>query len=191
MKKRSSPAALVLLLLLTTLTGWAQSSVPLVPDRMTFADISVRLDDDARRIVQQDVNALLANRQYWTAKLDRVVLYFPVIEATLAVLSDGGFAGQQLADAYDAYLGWLIGFIGVELAPGPHPDSEWAAQRQRELRAIDASRYPTSAANLKVLRGSFGLRWRNGVAAPMDHAFEASLNAILAGLSFLHSPPRC
>lgn len=83
MKKRSSPAALVLLLLLTTLTGWAQSSVPLVPDRMTFADISVRLDDDARRIVQQDVNALLANRQYWTAKLDRVVLYFPVIEAIL------------------------------------------------------------------------------------------------------------
>jgi membrane-bound lytic murein transglycosylase D len=50
---------------------------------MTFADISVRLDDNARRIIQQDVNALLANRQYWTAKLDRVVLYFPIIEAIL------------------------------------------------------------------------------------------------------------
>ncbi|PRY39244.1 membrane-bound lytic murein transglycosylase D [Spirosoma oryzae] len=61
----------------------AQLSPPIVPDRLTFADISVRLDDNARRIVQQDVNALLANRQYWTAKLDRVVLYFPVIEAIL------------------------------------------------------------------------------------------------------------
>ena len=33
--------------------------------------------------MQQDVNALVANRQYWTAKLDRVVLYFPMIEAIL------------------------------------------------------------------------------------------------------------
>ena len=68
------------------LTSWlasAQTSVPVVPERLTFADISVRLDADARRIVQQDVNALLANRQYWTAKLDRVVLYFPMIEAIL------------------------------------------------------------------------------------------------------------
>lgn len=61
----------------------AQTSAPTVPDRLTFADISVRLDDNARRIVQQDVNALLANRQYWIAKLDRVVLYFPLIEAIL------------------------------------------------------------------------------------------------------------
>ena len=61
----------------------AQNSVPVVPEQVTFADISVRLDPDARRIVQQDVNALLANRQYWMAKLDRVVLYFPMIEAIL------------------------------------------------------------------------------------------------------------
>lgn len=61
----------------------AQTSVPVVPEQVTFADISVRLDPDARRIVQQDVNALLANRQYWMAKLDRVVLYFPMIEAIL------------------------------------------------------------------------------------------------------------
>jgi len=74
---------LFFLLWLTAGVVSAQVSPPTVPDRMTFADISVRLDDNARRIVQQDVNALLANRQYWTAKLDRVVLYFPVIEAIL------------------------------------------------------------------------------------------------------------
>ncbi|WP_460938816.1 LysM peptidoglycan-binding domain-containing protein [Spirosoma humi] len=59
------------------------TSIPTVPEQVTFADISVRLNPDARRIVQQDVNALLANRQYWTAKLDRVVLYFPMIESIL------------------------------------------------------------------------------------------------------------
>lgn len=71
------------LLLLTNFVASAQTAVPTVPELVTFADISVRLDPDARRIVQQDVNALLANRQYWTAKLDRVTLYFPMIEAIL------------------------------------------------------------------------------------------------------------
>ncbi|WP_365982235.1 LysM peptidoglycan-binding domain-containing protein [Spirosoma sp.] len=74
---------LTLLFLLTGMLASAQVSVPVVPEQLTFADISVRLDPDARRIVQQDVNALLSNRQYWTAKLDRVVLYFPMIEAIL------------------------------------------------------------------------------------------------------------
>ena len=71
-------------LLLTGLTVLAQPSpVPAVPTQLSFANISVQLDPDARRIVQQDVNALMANRQYWIAKLDRVALYFPVIEAIL------------------------------------------------------------------------------------------------------------
>jgi membrane-bound lytic murein transglycosylase D len=75
--------SLTLLITLFSLVASAQTSVPVVPEQLTFADISVRLDPDARRLVQQDVNALLANRQYWVAKLDRVVLYFPMIEAIL------------------------------------------------------------------------------------------------------------
>ncbi|GAB3506692.1 hypothetical protein GCM10027341_40140 [Spirosoma knui] len=81
MKKLTYP--LTLFLLLIGYIASAQTSVPTVPEQLSFADISVRLDPDARRIVQQDVNALLANRQYWTAKLDRVALYFPMIEAIL------------------------------------------------------------------------------------------------------------
>lgn len=79
--------ALTLPCVLTGFAALAQTSVstsvPVVPEQVAFADISVRFDPDARRIVQQDVNALLANRQYWTAKLDRVALYFPIIEAIL------------------------------------------------------------------------------------------------------------
>jgi membrane-bound lytic murein transglycosylase D len=72
-----------LVFVLLSFAGLAQTSVPVVPEQVTFADISVRLDPEARKLVQQDVNALLANRQYWMAKLDRVVLYFPMIEAIL------------------------------------------------------------------------------------------------------------
>ena len=77
-------SSLTLLLTLVSLLVGAQSvSVPVVPEQVTFADILVRLDPDARRIVQQDVNALLASNQYWTAKLDRVAIYFPMIEAIM------------------------------------------------------------------------------------------------------------
>lgn len=72
-------------LLLFLLAGFVASAqnTPVVPERVTFADISVQLDPDARRLVQQDVNALFSNKQYWMAKLDRVVLYFPMIESIL------------------------------------------------------------------------------------------------------------
>ena len=72
-----------LLFLLAGYSALAQVSVPTVPERLTFAGISVQLDPDAQRIIQQDVKALMANRQYWTAKLDRVILYFPLIEGIL------------------------------------------------------------------------------------------------------------
>lgn len=77
--------SLTLLFAFVQLPASAQTmTIPVVPEQVRFADMTVRLDNDARRIVQQDVNALVANRQYWTAKLDRAVLYFPLIEAILA-----------------------------------------------------------------------------------------------------------
>lgn len=74
---------LTLFLLLLGANTLAQTSTPTVPEQVSLANLSVRFDADARRVVQQDVDALLANRQYWTAKLDRVALYFPLIESIL------------------------------------------------------------------------------------------------------------
>lgn len=81
MKKQTY--SFLLLFLLIQWGAFAQTGSPTVPERVTFADITVALDPDARRLVQQDVNALMANQQYWVAKLDRVVLYFPLIESIL------------------------------------------------------------------------------------------------------------
>ncbi|WP_234735647.1 LysM peptidoglycan-binding domain-containing protein [Tellurirhabdus bombi] len=76
----------IFLSFVTTLTfqqATAQTT-PQVPDQVQFADMTVRFDNGAKRIIQQDINALiLSNKRYWEAKLDRVVLYFPVIEAAL------------------------------------------------------------------------------------------------------------
>lgn len=84
MKKQTY--SFLLLFLLMGFLAPAQS-VPVVPEQVLFADITVELDPNARKIIQQDVNSLMSNQQYWTAKLDRVVLYFPLIESIL--ISEG------------------------------------------------------------------------------------------------------
>lgn len=73
----------LLVVFVSTLAVAQPPAVPSVPPRTEFAGISIQLDEEARRLIQQDINALYANRQYWNAKLDRVVLYFPIIEAIL------------------------------------------------------------------------------------------------------------
>ncbi|RRB00066.1 LysM peptidoglycan-binding domain-containing protein [Larkinella rosea] len=56
-----------------------------VPESIQFADLNVRFDESARRIIRQDITSLIqSNKKYWEAKLDRVVLYFPLIESILA-----------------------------------------------------------------------------------------------------------
>ena len=79
MNKRLLP----LLLLFTGFAASAQTTSPTAPEQLDFAGISVHFDEGARRVVQQDINALLANRKFWEAKLDRAVLYFPIMEAAL------------------------------------------------------------------------------------------------------------
>jgi membrane-bound lytic murein transglycosylase D len=63
---------------------WAQApSVPNVPRSVGFAGMNVQLDEDARAVVQADVKALLANKKFWEAKLDRCLLFFPIVEGIL------------------------------------------------------------------------------------------------------------
>ncbi len=74
---------LLLVCLLLSRSLAAQTTPPTAPERLDFAGILVHFDPDARQIMQQDINALLANQRYWQAKLDRVLLYFPIMEAIL------------------------------------------------------------------------------------------------------------
>ncbi len=55
-----------------------------VPESIEFAGVSINIPKDAQGIIQNDIKTLLSNRTYLNAKLDRVSLYFPIIETTLA-----------------------------------------------------------------------------------------------------------
>ncbi len=70
----------LLLLILTTGLARAENAVPRVPAQMEFGDMKLKLSEAARKEIQRDVNALHSSRKYFDIKLDRVNLYFPIIE---------------------------------------------------------------------------------------------------------------
>ncbi len=77
---------IALLLLLASIEGvFAQQAIlPEVPKKLEFAGVSIKLDADAQRLVQKEVNSLLTpENKYLLDKLERMQWYFPIIENIL------------------------------------------------------------------------------------------------------------
>lgn len=107
-----------------------------------------------------------------------------LIERMLRVLTDAGFAGARLGQAFSVVTAAQIGFVTLEFAPVPQDDVEqWSNEMRARIFSVDASRHPLLARNVKQMANrSFSLRWENGVTAPMDHAFELYVDTVIAGL---------
>jgi membrane-bound lytic murein transglycosylase D len=56
---------------------------PQVPQKIYFADLTLELNDQARREIQLDVDALYRNPSYFKSKVERFQLYKPFIEREL------------------------------------------------------------------------------------------------------------
>ncbi len=61
-----------------SLFGYAD--IPKVPSQMEFAGVKLKITEGARAEIQKQVNSLRASDKYFKIKLDRVNLYFPIIE---------------------------------------------------------------------------------------------------------------
>jgi membrane-bound lytic murein transglycosylase D len=59
------------------------AQIPQVPAEIEFADLIVRINPQARREIQLDVDAQYRNPSYFKIKQDRVNLYLPLIEREL------------------------------------------------------------------------------------------------------------
>lgn len=74
------------ILILAITFSWparAEFSSPRVPANMVFADMKLKLTDDAREEIQREVDLLRQSEKYYNIKADRVKLYFPIIERIL------------------------------------------------------------------------------------------------------------
>ncbi len=81
MKKIHTPYIIFILLVLFGHESKAQ--IPQVPAELQFADLIVRINPQARREIQLDVDAQYRNPSYFKIKQDRVNLYMPIIEQEL------------------------------------------------------------------------------------------------------------
>src|SRR5690606_19784671 len=81
MKKIHIPHLFFILVLFFGNESLAQ--IPQVPAELQFADLIVRINPQARREIQLDVDAQYRNPSYFKVKQDRVNLYMPIIEREL------------------------------------------------------------------------------------------------------------
>jgi AcrR family transcriptional regulator len=92
---------------------------------------------------------------------------------------------DELVHAYNACMVAAQGFVVMELAQLPDPDSgpEAVAEAEAELRALDAERFPHVAAHFDELADrAMSVRWSAGVDAPLDTSFDWFLDVVFAGL---------
>lgn len=73
---------LFLAVLCLSMVGYAQN-IPQVPAKIQIADIKVTITEGARKDIQKDVDMLRSSEKFFRIKLDRVVLYMPLVERIL------------------------------------------------------------------------------------------------------------
>ncbi|MDN3205494.1 lytic transglycosylase domain-containing protein [Algoriphagus sediminis] len=74
---------LLTILFFSLVTAELFAQIPQVPAEMEFADLLVRINPQARREIQLDVDAQYRSQKHFQVKLDRVNLYMPIIERVL------------------------------------------------------------------------------------------------------------
>ncbi|MEI9918074.1 MAG: lytic transglycosylase domain-containing protein [Bacteroidota bacterium] len=61
-----------------------QSQTPTVPNKISFAGMTLTIRDDAREEIQKDVDMLTRSPKYFEVKAERARTYFPIIERIFA-----------------------------------------------------------------------------------------------------------
>ncbi len=61
----------------------AQSTSPEIPSSIMFGGITVKFDRSAQNLIEEDIKSLMSNKKFWEEKMDRAILYFPIVESIL------------------------------------------------------------------------------------------------------------
>jgi len=72
------------ILALSIFSSMVHAQGPRVPSVIEFADMKLKLHDHVRKEIQAEVDALHRSQKYFNIKLERVNLYFPIIERILS-----------------------------------------------------------------------------------------------------------
>ena len=105
-------------------------------------------------------------------------------ESILAMLYRGGFRDRQLASAFNAFVGSLVGWVATEMISTESDfGADWAREYEDQIRDLPVEGYPTIVGNVDVLADEvFSLRWHGGSDKPLDSSFEFAVQVWLNGL---------
>ncbi|MEU7855027.1 TetR/AcrR family transcriptional regulator C-terminal domain-containing protein [Nonomuraea sp. NPDC049141] len=108
----------------------------------------------------------------------------PFVERVVGVLERAGFAGEELVHVYNAVIGFVLGWITLELSAGPADAKDgWQKGFAAELRAVNPNVFPALTRNLPLLENNaFLTRWDSGRDKPMDGSFTMALELLVRGL---------
>ncbi len=83
--KNINPMRQALVVLCALALGFSAQAqdIPTVPDNVMFGGINVKFDNRAKRAIEGDIRSLMSNKRFWEAKMDRAILYFPILEGVL------------------------------------------------------------------------------------------------------------
>ena len=74
---------LLLWALMATVGFSAQAQNPEIPASVSFGGITVKFDRTAQNLIEEDVKNLMSNKKFWEEKMERAILYFPIVESIL------------------------------------------------------------------------------------------------------------
>ncbi|MCF2442544.1 LysM peptidoglycan-binding domain-containing protein [Dyadobacter sp. CY345] len=72
-----------LILLIFVQVNLAKAQTPEIPPSVLFGGITVKFDRNAQNLIEEDIRSLMSNKKFWEEKLDRAILYFPIVESIL------------------------------------------------------------------------------------------------------------
>jgi AcrR family transcriptional regulator len=108
-----------------------------------------------------------------------------VAEAAMTCLRDAGIKEDELIDAYNAWIGFVVGFTVIEMKPpdvAPEPELQKAMRAQ--IAAMDRESHPiVSALSSQRLTQAYGLSWKPEPLGEARSSFEWGLKVLLDGIA--------
>jgi TetR/AcrR family tetracycline transcriptional repressor len=99
-----------------------------------------------------------------------------LVEGVLAALTEAGFEGEPLLEAYNCVIAAMLGFLTMEFSPLPADNTQaWAEELRERVHTIRPLDHPVLTRNLPLLANkAFILRWDNGTTVPLDSQLRAA-----------------
>ncbi|MEU9879259.1 TetR/AcrR family transcriptional regulator C-terminal domain-containing protein [Streptomyces phaeochromogenes] len=108
----------------------------------------------------------------------------PFTERVVDVLEQAGFSERTLVEVYNAVVGFVLGWVTLELSSVPADGEEgWQKEFATPLRTVNPNAFPALTRNLSLLENNaFRVRWDSGRDRPMDRSFETTLELLILGM---------